>query len=155
MKKTIVFLLLLSLLIPIFTKPEKTKFLSNNEENSQNELIKLRSLDDVDDEEDDDPDGNNGVTGQTAYHKSSGGLSTGGVVAITVCLVVVVVAVIAILFIFKAGAFVGFSSAAVAVGTSQGAMMGGNSMTATNTMMNGHFAEHGGMHGPHGPHGPH
>ena len=164
-----------SLLILTFSKPNKEKFLSINEENSQSDLINLRNLDDDEDEDDiEDPDeeGNgkgNGTTGQRAYHKSSGGLSGGGIAAIVICVVFVVVAVIALLVIFQTGAIVGFSSAAVAIGSTQGALMGTNTLSgAANSMVpgSGNFGAGGpqgdgayghnyGGHGPHRPHGPH
>ena len=96
---------LLFLTIP--SKKYKEKLLSKNEEENKENLL-LRNLDT--EEEPANP---------TNYHKSSGGLSTGGAVGITIAGVVVAVAAVGIALVLK-------GATAAAVGT--GAVVGAGSV---------------------------
>ena len=95
-------LVLISLCLLFLTIPSKNykeKLSSQNEEENK-ENLNLRNL--ISEEEE--------AVGPTNYHKSSGGLSTGGVVGITIAGIVVVVAAITIAIILK-------GTIAVAAGT--------------------------------------
>ena len=94
-------LILISLFLLFFTIPSKNfkeKLLSKNEEENK-ENLPLRNLD-----ADEEP------VKPKNYHKSSGGLSTGGIVGIIIAGIIVAIAAIAVALLLK-------SSEAVVIGT--------------------------------------
>lgn len=96
----IVFTFLCLILLSYPSKPQKEKLLSENEQN----YIDFNNVRMLDEEE--------GVTPKS-YHKSSGGLSTGGAVGITVAGCVVAVAAVGIALALK-GATLGMAGAGAA-----------------------------------------
>ena len=101
----IIFTIICLIILSYSTKPQKENQLSENEQNS----IEFNNLRNLEEEEGINP---------TSYHKSSGGLSTGGSVGIAVAGVVVAVAALGIAIALK-GAAIG------AVGVGAAGAMGG------------------------------